>query len=74
MIVLTGKTTVALGIFINWLDQVAVDGTVRICYRFLGAMGNFFRSWQTGKVQAHLLGLLVLLVLVGVFLSGMLTG
>lgn len=63
-----GKSVVALGRIVNWIDKTIIDGLARMSGRITGEMGQLVRMIQTGFIQQYLflsvLGLTLILFIV----------
>jgi NADH-quinone oxidoreductase subunit L len=48
--------------FAAWIDRYLVDGFLFILTQLVAGIGNFFRSFQSGRVQTYLFGMLAALL------------
>ncbi|MXV51407.1 NADH-quinone oxidoreductase subunit L [Pedobacter sp. HMF7647] len=51
---IVGKSGVLLSSIAGWLDRKLIDGFVNLAGRAAAGLGNFFRSFQSGRIQYYL--------------------
>jgi NADH-quinone oxidoreductase subunit L len=61
------KIGIALAGIAAWFDKHIVDGLLHLVAEIVQAIGNFFRRFQSGKIQYYLFSMLLVLIAVFIF-------
>ncbi len=64
---LLAKTGLLLAVISKWMDRYLIDGLVNFIAFRVRDIGSFARSFQTGKVQQYLLGMLLVILSIYLF-------
>jgi NADH-quinone oxidoreductase subunit L len=61
------KVGITLAGIAAWFDKYIVDGLLHLVADIVQAIGNFFRRFQSGKIQYYLFSMLLVLIAVFIF-------
>ena len=61
---LFGSVSIFIGKITAWIDKYLIDGFINLLVTVVKQAGNFVRGFQTGRVQAYLLSMLLLIVVI----------